>query len=362
LGHVVENSQHIGPLEAIEAGFAAVDQAFEAGDFRRVRELVEHLEQLFDDAGVASDRVLCARRDWRKARLAAMSGDPDTALELAQRSLEELDDMEWPAECGHTELIQARILRRMGQLEDAELKCRCAIGRFAISGDEHGLALSRAGLGVVLMRRGEYQPAREAFLEAIEALESMHLIALITEMWSSVARCWLEEGNTTQADECARRAFDLAEEHAFVSHQAMACNTLGEISRVAEDYDRAAQWYARALELFQSTDNLNLHIAQANLALVEVARGHFPAAREGLETAVAKLIDVGLQSRLPSLYCGLMACAASEGDWDAWDAYHAEVRRSIEHTSVVDADLGWASSLASAVAAEHGREDLQVKS
>jgi tetratricopeptide (TPR) repeat protein len=208
------------------------------------------------------------------------------------------------------------------------------------------------------MLQSEHRLAREKFLMAIESLESQQLFGLMSELCSSVAHTWLAEGDYTHATEYAERARDLAEEHNFVSHQAMAWNTLGEIARAGEDYEQAADCYASAVALFEQADNINAHISRSNLALVEVARGNFATARQCLESSANDLTAVGLQSRLTSLFCGLMACAANEDDWDGWEAYRQKALEGIERTSGVDADVVWAARLASDVAVEHGREDL----
>lgn len=342
---------------AAEALFDAIDDAFIDGDFHVVRRIVSRVDKLL--AQVESPAAaLVARIEWRRARLSEGSGDYQTALECLAWTMDALADSGHISECGHAYMVRARLLRRMGRLSEAIETFQLAGSHFAICGDEEGLALSRSGKGVALMLDGQTRCARENLLKSMIALETLGMYGTACELRTSIALTWLLEREYVDARRCAQQAMAVAEQNGFVAHEAMAWNILGEVARAEDDYELAVDCFRTSVRLFERTDNINVHISRCNLALVEVALGHYARGQRMLERLVDDFEAAGLESRLAPVHCGLMICAAAKADWEAWRDYRSAVLAWQEQGAGVDADLEWAARLASQSAREKGRCDL----
>ena len=326
-------------------------------------------------SGVDADRVraaaasLAGDADGALARYArlrerrpydrALRFDEALALSSARRSPEAIAALQALAESdpqhGDAWLMLGREWIRGGEVQrgvdEALVRAQLAFTR---SGDQRGLADTAHALGVGYERLGQVDEARAQFERAAEARIALGEPVAAASSLRNVA--WIEaiRGDFAKADASLDLAAKTLGDHGDVAARAALANdrgliaeergdfraalpsfrealalreSLGDAAAVAEslgnvgfaygqigEFDNAAVYLARAGDEYQRLDDASGRIRiDQSLALVEIARGEWKAARERLERTLADSETMQLVEEQAVTHIRLATLARLEG-------------------------------------------------
>jgi tetratricopeptide (TPR) repeat protein len=356
VAHLIEASHF---EEALEPLLQAQEEAYGDGEFDASRGFLDTRERLLDELDAATDDPRRAQNDWRRAQLLQVQGERAEALSLANRSRRLLKCTDWASERGHAALLHGQMLRDEGRFDDARRSFDNASRHYGSSGDNSGLAASRANLGFLELEFGQPERARDYFNDALRVFEQIGDSFKVSSMWCQKAHAWLMQGEREESRRCAERACQIARDAGHKPAEASAWTALGEVARSRSDWQEARACYGKAIELFEATNDRNVHIVRYNLALVELGAGEYDTARALLEEAKARFSELGFGPRAPLVNAGLMACCAAEADWDGFEQFYHLASQSVGNLGLGDTDLIWMAEKAAALAADHGHADAQ---
>lgn len=229
-------------------------------------------------------KVLELTGDWSRAE--AFAGEAlEIATEVADRALE-----------ARSEAALAEIARKQGRYDEARGRLDTAAQTFRLLGNDEGLGVVLHVTGTIAAQRGEFGPAREAYLASLAirerlddrpALASLHSNLAIVAQYSgdySAARqenesalairtgigdLWgigvsqnnigmvaLLEKKYAEARPRFEEAIRLCQEVGDPWMVALARNNLGSAARELGDHQLAKQSYAASLDTYRNNDDL----------------------------------------------------------------------------------------------------------
>ena len=265
-------------------------------------------------AGLRSWPTLLARSLLERGRLAWHLGEPALAMERlisAEQKAKALGDTRLQAECdwqiGDLEL-------GLGRLESAAWFLEAARKVFAEAHDLVNAGKACLSLGEVARQSGDLAAA------------VAHLVA---------ARDFLVAGRAQWGTaECE--------------------NKLGEVARMRGDLGVADHHYREAMQQYRSLGSGMAIYPELNLGLVCVEAGRFLEAVPVLEAMLRHFTQQGTRAMVGALHVCLMACAAGQGDPQAFDFHADEGERQLQSSSFVDVDNARMSEVAGEAARAHG--------
>lgn len=344
-----------------------------AGEWEAALEPLTRAARALADAGEIP--ALGFLSDWRDAAVAALGlpasdprrlegdmvravllmgrGDNAGALALALQvqaharplGLTELD--------ARAALVVGRAHHYLGDLAASEEALVEAVGGFLDAPVERARALN--DLGLTRLYRGDLDGSQEALESALElGLGHGHALA------EARARLFLSVLAQHRGD------LDLATSHARTSDEAfrrvdamwgraVVQNVLGEIARFSGDLDAAREHYREAVRLNRAVGGPAALIAATNLALVQVAQGHYAEAREALLRCADRATRRGMERTIAGCYTALLPCTAALEDWTEWDLAMGRGLDRLETLGAFEPDNAWAAGLAGDLAAGRGQ-------
>lgn len=353
--HLLEANDREGALDPL---LEAARETYGRGRYDEAHGHLDTHQRLLDDLAASPDDPRRAQHHWRRAQMLHIQGERADALALVERSRRLLESTGWASERAHAARLHGVMLREEGRLEEARRCFEDAVADYALAGNNHGLAASRAGHAYVELERGEPGRARELFQAALRVFDELGDSFKVASMWDQIAYTWLCEGELDEAERCSKRAEEMARDAGHSPIEGAAWNTLGEIARAGGDWERAREYYERAVQMWEATDDRNLHIARYNLALVELEAGAYDEARALLEDAEERFGELGLAPYLALVAAGLMTCYAAAADWEAFEHEYARAADGVDRLGVGAEDFAWMVRRAGALAEQHGRSEL----
>jgi tetratricopeptide (TPR) repeat protein len=218
----------------------------------------------------------------------------------------------------------ARVDLNRGQAEQAEVQTRDAVKMYSLLhaqidgiGDEliaeafrhdahEGEALSYVLLGDVLVALGQHGNARAAFERAKRIFSGLGEVSSSGIMWASSGRLAMRDGRYQEARDLLSHALATYEGNADLAGQASVLLSLGELSRMQEQFDGAELELGRVAELAQTLKAPQLEgqavtaLGALNLQLLrlEEADGYYSRALEIAQscddTKLEAYVHVGL--------------------------------------------------------------------
>jgi tetratricopeptide (TPR) repeat protein len=327
--------------EALEPLLLAEEEAFLDGDADEAHRLLDRRERLLDHLGADARDPRRAQNTRRRAELVYNNGDVVGAQRLIEECREILVQDEWPSEQGNAAQLYGRILRDTGRQDEARRCFEEAMTSFGASGDDRGLATSRASLAYLELAAGRHDSAKGYFTKALQTFRTLGDDFMISSILLLLATIWRSSGDIERAKETVAEALEASRRSSHKPIQASALITLGEIARSEDKFDAAKQHYARAAAILEAAELRTVHIARYNISLVEIGAGHFSEARSILTELLERYPAVGFDARLPLVYAGLMTCAIGEGDWSGFEKLHATTLEMVDESDAAHADLAW---------------------
>ncbi|MEU7278216.1 tetratricopeptide repeat protein [Streptomyces sp. NPDC045431] len=239
------------------------------GDARLEADLAVFTEQFGRDTGGDGNGVddLLAEADRIRADLAWRSGDADTADELLALAARRVIASCHPWNAAEPLSRRARLLMRLGRLDDAEEAARAAVTHGAELVDPHELGAVRLTLAEVLYQRdGEEAEAAQYALEAAHWFDAAGDSAGAGAYARLVlAQALGETGRSAEAAEVLESALPDLLEHG--DEQAVrARDTLARNLRALGDRRAAAEQYLLAAEVAKGWEHPGAHAQLATLA------------------------------------------------------------------------------------------------
>ncbi|MGM0558438.1 MAG: hypothetical protein ACQEVA_18785 [Myxococcota bacterium] len=325
--------------EALEPLLLAEQYYYDKGEYTRAEALLDEYDQILDAQGVPDDVEERGRSAWRRGRLLFTQGAVEEARELSETAERVLGSSQNRSERGQAALFAGRLLRDAGDMTQARKKLQVAVESFAAAGDKRGLALSRAGLGMVLLAEGEAGAAVDAFRKArsfFETQESSHVVASILIY---MAQAWHYQDDRLQAMTCIERAREVAQSNDDVVNEAATWNFEGEVARDNSDWSYARRCYRRASQLYGQIGASSEHIARFNTALVDIGAGDYASADDMLSDLERTYDQIGFGARLPLVYAARIVALIG---LDRFEDVHDNVSKldgALVETGVVHHDI-----------------------
>jgi Tfp pilus assembly protein PilF len=203
---------------------------------------------------------------------------------------------------------------RLGQLEAAaEQYTRAASMREKLD-DKPGLAKSLRNLAIVQAERGDRAGADRTLERVKSLLEGLGDRGSLADLYNDRGVVAEERGDFADALNTYRQALAIRQQLDVPALVAESLNNVGYCAYHMGDFDNAGVYWQQALAQFQKLDNQNgtLHVSQS-MALLDIARGHFAAARSRLEASLQASEDHQLPEEAAVAHVSLADLSLIEG-------------------------------------------------
>ena len=206
------------------------------------------LARLLDEA--AGNLVLEATLGSFLASHDAMTGRVDEARARISQSLDRLNDLGLTWQVGLHELLSGHVEMLAGDAVAAERHMRTAKESFIAMGDRWLLATVLVDLPRPVYEQGRYDDAM-ALLAAIDEVPAPADREWEIKRWGIRARLLAAQGETEEAERCARKCVDAASGTDMLWFHADALIDLAEVLRTAGRLEEGAGAAAEALALYE---------------------------------------------------------------------------------------------------------------
>ena len=205
---------------------------------------------------------------------------------------------------------------RLGQLDYAiEQYTRAAAIRERL-GDKRGLVKSLRNLAIAEAVKGDRAAASANLDKAKALLEGMGDRASLADLDNDRGVVAEEQGDFNEALALYREALAIRRELDAPVGLAESLNNVGFASYQLGQFDNAEVYWQQALALYQKLDDRNRQIGiTQDLGLLDLARGHFAAARERMESSLATAESSQLVEESAVAYTNLAELALAEGNY-----------------------------------------------
>ena len=252
---------------------------FELGNFDQARKLAQEAHAL---AAAIPDRAIDAMATWDLSRLDALAGDLDSAVARLLRSLDlAKGDV---ATTGLVTMWLGFLHIRRGELDEAasRFEARLAMSRFTVQRDQE--AVTRLGLGDVMLARGDRQGARQRYESAAAALEKgAQQARCIAEQ--RLARMDLEDGGLDQAQGRFETMLGIAAERQSPQCEAEARAGLADVAARRGHWETADVEARRVVELTETFREAAVSLESRSLGFGALAPAYERAINVSMQRA-----------------------------------------------------------------------------
>lgn len=303
-------------VEAFEGASLRADLAAARQALVLRAQMLDAMDAPIDSAPWVQNRVL-------RARMARRLGRMDVALRSSRRAEPQaraLGDARLHAEALIELGTAARLVEdeRAGQASLAE-----AVRRAAEAGEPAIVARAKVALASCLNLLGRFGEAEGELAEALAAAEAAGDLRTQGDALVGLADIARRRGALDTTESSMRAAYERYRQAGHRAGRAVVASLSGDLARYRGDLETAEAHYTESRALYAATDSVDLPTAEANLALVEIARGRLSAARSRLERALRGAWG-GHELRV-IIHALLLPCMAGLGDWAGWDRHMAAV-------------------------------------
>lgn len=348
--HLVEAGRE---REALPWLLRAIRQALESGEYKRTAKLLERRTQLMERAGLAEGARARVENWVVHGELLGAAGEPRRAQKWARRAVEMAGREGWKDVLGDALRLRATARREDSEFREALEDCKRAVACFEETGNDEGIARTQYIRARIHQMMGQTEEAEAQFVASIEWFEAAGDRSMQTLITSDIGYIWIMEGDYEQARRALKVGLHIAREVGNRKVAAKCWNRLGEIARFEQEWERARTCYRKAEELFRVPRNQ--HVANLNLAFVELADGNYRAAESFLMLLKRSFSPTGVH--FPPVLMGLACCAAAAGDWERWEGRFDRCVASLEESGMAHADLPWLAEKAGRLARAAGEDE-----
>jgi predicted ATPase len=313
-----------------------------------LRKLGELLDKHPDDSKYA-DLAL------RQSSYALVTGDYDTAVEMAQRSLEfahKADDIVAEAKAYHR---WGRTLWQQGRAKGAEEPIQKALdlvragggnleieamchydlnavyleqANFSLAdvhlelanqayeslGDKEGLARCQNGLGLLSYARADYSSAIAYYKQALELCRQIGWRYVEPRSLSNIGNTYFDLGNYRLAQTYHEQSLAICREINNPEIEAISLDTLGLIAHNLGHLQNAVTYYKDALNILRKIDNKSaMGYTLTHLGYVLADLGQYQAANSALNKALQIRRELGADALVIDTLAGLAQISLKQG-------------------------------------------------
>ncbi|HEV7491053.1 MAG TPA: protein kinase [Rhodanobacteraceae bacterium] len=223
---------------------------------------------------------------------------------------------------------------RLGQLDYAiEQYTRAADIREKI-GDKRGMVKSLSNLAIAQAVKGDRESAKANLDKVKQLLEGMGDRASLADLYNNRGVVAEEQGDFKEALALYREALAIRQQLDEPSSLAESLNNVGFASYQIGRFDDAFAFWQQALALYHQLDDSNREIGIAqDLGLLDIARGHFAAARERMETSLATADANQLVEEAAVAHTNLSELALLEGSFADASTHIARAEEAFKRRS-----------------------------
>ena len=205
---------------------------------------------------------------------------------------------------------------RLGQLDaSAEQYTRAAATRERL-GDTVGLGKTLRNLAIVQAERGEREAAERTLDRVKDMLERSGDRASLADLANDRGVIAEERGDDAAALAAYREALALRQQLDLPDQVAESLNNVGFSSFRLGQFDNALVYWQQAESLYKKLDDNNgLRRVEQSIGLLDIARGHFAAARERLQKTLRDAEDRQLGEEASAAHLDLGELSLAEGRW-----------------------------------------------
>ncbi|NOY27427.1 MAG: protein kinase [Oligoflexia bacterium] len=287
-----------------------------------------------------------------QARILRYRGQVVLARAMLENAIAQAQAHDWPHVLVEARVFRALALRQQGEVDAAEHEL---LDVEQATTDKHEPLLRHVALGMqaIALAHGDMDAARR-WIERADRPGALDEISAHARLQRVEVAVWTDlEGARAGARDLAKTASSQGFRHIA----ARALGVLGDIDRHAGDLASAQEHYADALTLIETSLPEHAYVPRLNLAIVQVERGRFAAARPLLMGCLAYFESQRRANIVPPCCLALCACAAADADSAAWDDWIARASRaSGSHANALD-QARLAEVAARAAEAVEGWED-----
>ncbi|HEU4665893.1 MAG TPA: protein kinase [Dokdonella sp.] len=223
---------------------------------------------------------------------------------------------------------------RLGQLDAAaEQYARAATTRERL-GDTLGLSKTLRNLAIVQAERGERDAAERTLDRVKGMLEQIGDRASLADLANDRGVIAEERGDDAAALAAYREALALRQQLDLPDLVAESLNNVGFSSFRLGQFDNALVYWQQAEAKYRKLDDNNgLLRVEQSIGLLDIARGHFAAARERLQKTLRDAEDRQLGEEASAAHLDLGELSLAEGRWADGLAHAARAEQIAERRS-----------------------------
>ncbi|ONF73726.1 tetratricopeptide repeat protein [Amycolatopsis keratiniphila] len=297
--------------------FDCAEKAQQINDFRNLAQALAHIANLYAEAGQheQADEYL-----QDAAAVAEGCGSPLVRAQVQHQ--------------------QAKILRRVGKIDEVLPLLRRSVRLFERTGESDSLANARARLGEALIQHGEWQEAALVLRSVTDAPADAALPRTRASAFRFLATLYSRRELWAEAAQAADQAVSLAENSGSRGEHMHCCHTRGNVLARMSRWPEAAAEYDRAAELATTLRDLQtMLIIRSNQATGEMATGDVTKAIATMRAIQDHAEELGLDELHASLRINLGTALAQQGQ-------HADAKVEFNRVIAIAGRLGATDLLA----------------
>jgi tetratricopeptide (TPR) repeat protein len=310
-----------------------------AGEHALAHTLHDERDAALDDLGVGGEDRRWIIGRIQRAAILQQEGRVSDAIEQLSAAGWAAIEAEHADLVARTETVRGRVHFDMGDPSGARRAYERAIVLFEKTGDRDGLATCLNGLGSMCMWQREIDEAAryvERALELHQQTGDLFELGQTLRVLAHIRHCDRDWTRAAELYQRARSCFD----HCGCPLEVANCiNDLGELARARGLLDDAEERYREAAHIYATLGAPSLMTAHYNIGLVLLHRGDVDAAERIFSRELADLAGSARSVDRLWLRAGLLACAAANRQWHAWEEHAERVESLLEGSRFVDEDI-----------------------
>lgn len=235
--------------------------------------------------------------------------------------------------------LEARGLRKNGDLVEGEALFEQARQMYARAGDENGIARCLEGKAWSLVLSGKLDEAEQLYELATTRFAGIDEQRVIADCLNGMSEILRRRRRYAQAVAMLERGVKLCQGIRYSRGLLDCMNSLAEIRRDQGELDLAQALYEEVIELAATIGMGRVAIGEVNLALVQLARGHYAQAQSVFENLLEWMGDTENRTMRAALYASLCTCHGARGDWSMAESYLQKYRALFVEEALFDPDL-----------------------
>ena len=247
------------------------------------------------------------------------TGDPPKAIAILNTALREASQTNAAAHLGLIFVALARVYRSINEYTIARDYAQSALDHYRRTGDWRGLAEAYFGIALAELFEGKYDPALDAFEQALKLVGDNPAPYLLGKIHTNMAGAFWFLKRTQEGIRCLEKAIGYYERTEHKANAADGYNNLGMNLILVGEWSRAEHALNRALALTSEIDEQNAKVPMVldSLGQLHMLRGEFTEAQALLERAVSLATEHGNKWYARQALCTLGRCHLGMNDIDA---------------------------------------------